>query len=920
MRLLVVLLVIFTIPSFCLAQTTWYVPDDFPKIQDAISDSSVVDGDTVIVRPGTYVENLDFLGKTITLKSELGPDVTVVDGNSGGSVVTFRHDEGVETIIDGFTLTNGKTSSAGGGIYCNYNTSPCIINNIISGNSVINNGNGSGGGICCGGSSTIENNTISGNLINVTYNGSGGGICCEDSSIVKNNIVSGNSINVDSRGQGGGICCGDSSTVENNIILGNSVNTNGYDKTSSGGGIYCSGTSIIKNNTISKNSASGASGSSKANGGGIFISGDSGTKTVTNNTITENSAKNGGGFYCYYISSSNISSNLISKNSASYGGGGYCYNNSSSTLINNLIFENASSKGGGVYVESSHTKLINNTLVRNRANNSGGSIYNEGSSSSIEIHNSILWGNKAPSNPEIDSNQYADVEITYSDIKGGYPGTGNIDANPFFMDPSKGDYHLTSISPCIDVGNNSAPHLPSEDFEGDDRIIDNIVDMGADEFTGPPHIPRTRHVPGEYSTIQDALDSALPLDTILVAAGTYYENINMLGKIIKLKSINGPTRTFIEGNGTASVLQCINGEVSETLIDGFTLKNGYADNGGGIYCEYSSPTIRNNSIIKNSSLNNGGGIYCCSLSDPSITDNIIRDNYSYDCGGGIYSYTSSTPIIFKNIISNNEAVNSGGGIYCRDSSPIITGNEIIGNLAGWEYGGGLYCRESSPVLMDNVIAFNAGDSGGGISCFNQSFPIITNNIINENAAHWDGAGGGIYCDDSSPILTNNTLVNNMAEWGDGGGIYCTNGSSLVIVNSILWDNYASIGPEIWVGDALSPSSIIISYTDVKGGVVSTFIDSGCSINWGPGMMYDDPLFVDPFNGDFHLALASPCIDSGDNRASSLPSLDFEGDPRIILGLAPGEGRMVSKKGSAPIPGVVDIGADEYLVLKKNGVK
>jgi nitrous oxidase accessory protein NosD len=87
---------------------TIYVPDDYPAIQQAIDSSA--NGDTVIVKPGTYVENIDFKGKAITLQSEKGADVTTIDGNKTGSVVTCKSGEGPDTVLDGFTITNGSGS------------------------------------------------------------------------------------------------------------------------------------------------------------------------------------------------------------------------------------------------------------------------------------------------------------------------------------------------------------------------------------------------------------------------------------------------------------------------------------------------------------------------------------------------------------------------------------------------------------------------------------------------------------------------------------------------------------------------------------------------------------------------------------------------------------------------------------------
>jgi hypothetical protein len=93
---------------------TYLVPADFPSIQAAIDYAA--DGDTVLVGPGTYVENIDFLGKLITVRSTDGRGVTTIDGGGGGSVVSFRTGETGESVLDGFTITNGD-AFGGGGIY-----------------------------------------------------------------------------------------------------------------------------------------------------------------------------------------------------------------------------------------------------------------------------------------------------------------------------------------------------------------------------------------------------------------------------------------------------------------------------------------------------------------------------------------------------------------------------------------------------------------------------------------------------------------------------------------------------------------------------------------------------------------------------------------------------------------------------------
>lgn len=124
----------------------WYVPDHFATIQEAIDAAS--SGDTIMVRPGTYQERINFLGKGITLKSESGPEATIIDGRGStpGSIVLFTTSEGPDSVLDGFTITQGRgtyveyhqwlaAGYVGGGIYC-YASSPTIINNIITDNLV----------------------------------------------------------------------------------------------------------------------------------------------------------------------------------------------------------------------------------------------------------------------------------------------------------------------------------------------------------------------------------------------------------------------------------------------------------------------------------------------------------------------------------------------------------------------------------------------------------------------------------------------------------------------------------------------------------------------------------------------------------------------------------------------------------------
>lgn len=253
MRYLAILSILLFFPAAGLS-TVWYVPDQFTTIQQAINMPLVVNGDTVIVRPGTYVENIDFKGKAITVKSDQGAWLTTIDGGMAGSVVTFAGGEGPNSVLDGFTVRNGSGTDlypptqycCGGGIFCS-GSSPAIINNIIRENSV----NFFGGGIYC---TDVSNPLISRNTISDNFSGDdGAGISCFDTSspTVSDNVITMNMTLIDA---GGIDCWGGCPVIVNNFITDNVAGINA-------GGIRCVAASpIITNNTICDNSANVNSG------------------------------------------------------------------------------------------------------------------------------------------------------------------------------------------------------------------------------------------------------------------------------------------------------------------------------------------------------------------------------------------------------------------------------------------------------------------------------------------------------------------------------------------------------------------------------------------------------------------------------------------------------------------------------------
>jgi len=219
------------------------VPSQYKTIQSAINAANK--GDTILVAPdavhnGPYRENIDFMGKAIIVKSSNGPYETTIDGDQQGSVVSFKSGENRDSILEGFTITDGKGTYLGAGykglgIYCK-SSSPTIRNNSIQNNRLLwspDLGSFGGGIYCEGGSPLISGNVIRANKTNAIFFSQGGGIYCSFSSAtIVNNII-----------------------VENRVQVGDDMATGlCYQEIYGGGGIWAQGSSdLIINNTIMEN-------------------------------------------------------------------------------------------------------------------------------------------------------------------------------------------------------------------------------------------------------------------------------------------------------------------------------------------------------------------------------------------------------------------------------------------------------------------------------------------------------------------------------------------------------------------------------------------------------------------------------------------------------------------------------------------
>ncbi len=164
-------------------------------------------------------------------------------------------------------------------------------------------------------------------------------------------------------------------------------------------------------------------------------------------------------------------------------------------------------------------------------------------------------------------------------------------------------------------------------------------------------------VPGDYSSIQEALNSAEDGWEIIVKPGIYFENINFLGKAVILRSehFDDPEAiksTIIDGGRLGPVVVFNSGETADAVLSGFTIRNG-----GGLR-DYVEAVDVDQNIISGFF---GGGIFVGSESYPRIENNLIAENFA-DYGGGI-AIINSSPALFNNEVVNNRATLSGGGLY-----------------------------------------------------------------------------------------------------------------------------------------------------------------------------------------------------------------------------------------------------------------
>lgn len=632
-----------------LSATIINIPADQPTIQGGIN--VAVDGDTILVQPNTYYENIDFIGKNITVASLFLTtqdttyiSQTIIDGNQNGSVVVFENNEDSTAVLTGFSLINGSgtfTSQSpggfdyysGGGIYC-LEASP-QINNLKITNCTSND---FGGAIML-----ISSNS---NLYNLyLYSNAshrGGGICyyLECNSQLSNCIIINNTANV-----GGGVCFwGSTSVIINNLI----INNNTVEQ--AGGGIYgIMGLTLTIQNTEINNNVSGY------RAGGICL--DSTPLFLVNSTINSNSAFIAGGMYLHY-STASLENVLFSNNNAIDNGGAIHCNSGNEAILNNVTFTcNTAYNGGAIYNHDNAIITLNNVSVRdNQATKFGGGIYSASFSE-------IIFNENERSNIYTNHAGYLGMDIYFDQ---------SINTEIFvdtFTVFEPDDYFIYS--------ENNIP------YDIQNSVIDQV---DVDLFVSPNGSNDNSGLSTEFplKSISYALAKIITSETqprtITLTNGMYSstntdENfpINIKGHL----TITGCTQdsVIIDAESNNTVI----GFVYDTncSLNNITLKNGHTDlEGGGIFSIYSQFELKNVTISNNHSNQYGGGIFC-NLSEIDLYKVLLHNNTSDNGGGGIFCWYNDMNIV--NVTMVNNSSNFGGAILCHfDSNPIIV-NSILWN-------------------------------------------------------------------------------------------------------------------------------------------------------------------------------------------------------------------------------------------------
>jgi hypothetical protein len=470
------------------------------------------------------------------------------------------------------------------------------------------------------------------------------------------------------------------------------------------------------------------------------------------------------------------------------------------------------------------------------------------------------------------------------------------------------------------------------------RLIDTLRTVllcGVALLAGVAHAATLNVGPGQtYTTIQSAINAAKDFDTVLVAPGTYTENIDFLGKWITVISSGGAAVTVIDGSGKSAPAVTIESGGTHTAtqgapsFSGFTVQNGGTGASttptGGIYVNLSNGTISNNVLTHN----HCAGLWVVMLLTPPTVQNneadSTTDNDDCPAGGGSGI-----------VVSRNQT----GCVSCGPSPIILTGNTVQNNVQGGheaQGGGGITVLGgvAGAQIQNNTVRNNVSAGiGGGIFLAISDAEVVQNLVYGNQAAC---GGAGIATERTSAgagsgtlLLANNTLANNTLTGGACTVTQAANASQLLFADEGSATYPAVVLNNIVSGSSAQPSIACAFANDATAGVRDTpvfdhnlFFNSGgavldtVSCTDPHALLSDlnaDPQFVNPSSANYQVAASSPAVDAGNNNALVLDNdssyftvntaMDFAGNPRLAD--ATGKGYATIDIGAYELAGTAD---------------